>query len=118
MAQAVLSMQDYITERIENEINIDDICAVSGYSKRHNFDVVLCLGAFYHLHNKKVFLPKLTNINFMIEFIDSYLADKFMLRCFFEDVLHIELEKRYRKRAPEYRNYAEIFYDYIEGAFS
>lgn len=47
--QAVLSMQDYITERIENEINIDDICAVSGYSKRHSLRI------FKELLHKTVF---------------------------------------------------------------
>lgn len=33
--KAVLRMQDYITKNIEEEISIDDICAVSGYLKRH-----------------------------------------------------------------------------------
>jgi len=47
--QAVLNMQDYITERIENEISIDDICAVSGYSKRHSLRV------FKELLHKTVF---------------------------------------------------------------
>lgn len=47
--KAVIRMQDYIHQNINNELTIDDICSEAGYSKRHSLRI------FKELLNKTVF---------------------------------------------------------------
>jgi len=47
--RAVILMQDYIHQNINNELTIDDICSEAGYSKRHSLRI------FKELLNKTVF---------------------------------------------------------------
>ena len=53
-----------------------------------------------------------TNINFMMNIVESYLADK-TPRVTFELDFEAEINTRYKKMIREDREYAELFYDWL-----
>ena len=58
-------------------------------------------------------MPRKTNINYMMRLVKKFIDDPEASRYVFEDMVYLELEKRYRLMASEDREYAEVFYDYI-----
>jgi len=54
----------------------------------------------------------LTNINFMMNLVDSYISGK-STRTDFELDFQSELLSRYKKMAREDREYAEVFYEWM-----
>jgi len=54
----------------------------------------------------------LTNINFMMNLVDSYISGK-ITRTDFELDFRSELSARYKKMAREDREYAEVFYEWL-----
>ena len=57
----------------------------------------------------------LTNINFIMNFVNEYLTGK-ITRVAFELDFEIELSTRYKKMVREDQEYAEVFYDWISTA--
>ena len=53
-----------------------------------------------------------TNINFMMNLVDSYISGK-ITRTDFELDFQSELLSRYKKMAREDREYAEVFYEWL-----
>ena len=54
----------------------------------------------------------LTNINFMMNLVDSYISGK-ITRADFELDFQSELLSRYKRMAREDREYAEVFYEWL-----
>ena len=54
----------------------------------------------------------LTNINFMMNLVDSYISGR-ISRVGFELDFQTELLARYKKMVREDREYAEVFYDWL-----
>jgi len=54
----------------------------------------------------------LTNINFMMNLVDSYISGK-TTRTDFELDFRSELTARYKKMVREDREYAEVFYEWL-----
>jgi len=54
----------------------------------------------------------LTNINFMMNLVDSYLSGE-IPRHIFQLDFHGELLSRYKKMVREDQEYAELFYDWL-----
>lgn len=64
--KAVIRIQDYITQNINNDITIDDICYVSGYSKRHTlriFKELLYKTPFEYIRDSRLTLAAKKLIN-------------------------------------------------------
>jgi hypothetical protein len=61
---------------------------------------------------KGVLTVALTNINFMMNLVNSYISGE-IPRHIFELDFQSELLSRYKKRVREDREYAEVFYEWL-----
>ena len=51
-------------------------------------------------------MPRKTNINYMMRLVKKFIDDPEASRYVFEDMVYLELEKRYRLMASEDREYS------------